>query len=216
MLIGLLSDAHSDVLAVHRALEELDRHGADMVIALGDMLECHVPRDGGDWGIPLTVATSWAQQVADLLTETHVLRGNQEERIIQAIDRASLSVEVDRLLRAESGLDRGDIRYQHGHRFEWVEWMPDRWIPDIAVAPEHIVVHGHHHRNSVIAVDQTATGDRDLEDLTAASGCPVILDRARGHIINVGPAQTDHPSWALLDDEKRSVTLHYRQRRFRR
>ena len=214
MLVGVFTDAHSDVDALALALAQAADAGAERFIVLGDVLECHLPKGYAGESVPFDVATTWSDRFETLLAGTDLISGNQEERIAAGSIPESIPPYAQTLLHAPVSRSSAFAHYEHGHRFSWTEMETDRWVPVAPALPGRVVVHGHHHRNSLLAVrPETEGGPRSI-DLTPRSGKRTHLDPDVAYILNVGAAHGPSPSWALLDEDARNVTLHYTQKRF--
>ena len=70
MRLGLISDLHADAGALERALDTLERRGADRVVCMGDIVE------KGDDGDRVVAALQW-HAVASV-------RGNHDESAVRA------------------------------------------------------------------------------------------------------------------------------------
>jgi predicted phosphodiesterase len=217
MLIGVVSDVHGDTRALAYALDALREREVATLVATGDLLECHTPKEGIRTPIAFTSATTWDQRLPSILGDAIVVRGNQEERLRAASRPESVPSNALRLLTAPLRYDHERFTFLHGHTLEWSEVREDHWRPVVeadVMGSGQVLVHGHHHRNAVTVV--MADRHSETEDVTPADGEALRFERGISYMVNVGPAQGPHPSFAVIDDEQNSVVLHYRDRRFRR
>lgn len=213
MRVGFIADAHSDVLALTAVLAALRLEGVDQVVSLGDALECHLPKGYDGPPVRLEEATSVAEDVASLLSDVVLVRGNQEERIREATRPEDVSAAVSWLLKAPVSGTMATLAYTHGHEFDWMQVGVDHWQPRWPVVETSTVVHGHHHRSSLTAL--VGAADTRL-DRTPPPGVTVELRADERYLLNVGPAQAGSLAWAVVDDERRTVMLQYQQARPRR
>lgn len=212
MRIGFIADAHSDVVALTQVLTALQLQGVDQVVSLGDALECRLSTGHAGPPVALDDATSFAEEVAALLADAVVVRGNQEERILAGVDEDILSPGVGRLLEAPYMLGDSTATYAHGHQLRWMKVGPDHWQPAWPSVETRILVHGHHHRSSLTAI----VGSNLRVERTPPSDEVVQLRPDDRFLVNVGPAQKGCLAWAVFDEERLTVMFHYQTVRLRK
>ncbi len=216
MLYGILSDVHSDTAGARIAIDLAAAAGARELISLGDVFECRV--ESGQVQEPVgevSTVLDWDAGLAELLKAASLVRGNQEERITRGLRPDAVPALLQPFLDAPLRRSVGSVVFAHGHEFAWLEIEEDHWIPAGWNSSARVLVHGHHHRNSVLALPETERDWTAAVDVTPTSGVPLALGSGLHYLINVGPARGATPSWALYDEDRDSITLNYTSMRQR-
>lgn len=210
----VIADAHGDHVGLRTALAAGEAAGVEAVISLGDVVDCLLSSSDATMNRALDDVTVWNESLGEHLTDAILVLGNQEERVARAIDPGVVPLELSRLLEAPLVHDTAHTRFVHGHTLPGEEVYPDRWVPLGAEFEQHLLVHGHHHRNSLVELGVTRSWAK-ARDVTPTSDTPVTLRPDRQYLLNVGPAWGAEPSWAVVDEDSARITLHYERRRFR-
>jgi predicted phosphodiesterase len=201
--IALLADLHGARSVLEAVLAEADELGVDHVVVAGDYLECRISkRRAGDF-----VASAMADvdevdpELWQLLERCPLVRGNQEERIDGLTAALSRSASLLHLLRAPASLRIAGLTVVHGHRFDWSR-CADLLVPtfDEDLPGDRVLVFGHSHQALVTTLVPDADGHPWYLPSPVELGVVIPIGPVHRHLINLGPASTDDPLWALYDD----------------
>jgi predicted phosphodiesterase len=212
VLIAVVSDIHGDTEALRCALQQAQDAGYDELVSVGDLVDY---RDPVDPDAPLDAVVRWDDALSDLTRSATLVRGNQEERVLAFLGTRDIPLRLRRILQSPVELRRWGFTFSHGHRYVGQYVAEDRWVPLEARFDTPTLIHGHHHRNSVVSL---APGSRwaDAVDAPLESGRPVRLDPRGRHLVNVGATQGPAPSWGMVDSVRHTYTPHFTDVRFRK
>ena len=175
MRLGLISDLHADAGALERALDTLERRGADRVVCMGDIVE------KGDDGDRVVAALQW-HAVASV-------RGNHDESAVRA---ARDEGERDLAPESLAWLDAlpATRRYQwegervwiaHGapsriDEYVFADKVPKRLRRELRAVEADVLLLGHTHRPMVVRLGAlwivnpgSVTGARTRDSHTCAT-----------------------------------------------
>ncbi|MFE0461430.1 metallophosphoesterase [Kitasatospora sp. NPDC058965] len=209
MRYALFADVHGDTAALAAVLRAAARCRPDAVLGLGDLLECKVSKR--DTGFVLRHPDQVVDVDPDLLRllgPVRLLRGNQEERISALVPAERLPPGLRPLLTAPQWHRSAAAWYCHGHQLPWSQPEPGRFVPLAAEFGPPLLVHGHHHRDSLLRLPERCRHWECTEVVPIEHGRPVRLDPDRRYLVNLGPARGPEPSWVELDERAGTVVHH--------
>lgn len=213
MRIAIVADVHGDAAALRNALNAAASTGYEALVSVGDLVDYKNPPPGEPR--LLRSAIDWDPVLSSQLANALLVRGNQEDRTASYLHGTDVPDQVQRVLQAPLTLTRWGVTFTHGHRLPGEMVDPDRWVPLHATFDTAALIHGHHHRSSVVRLGNTRSWS-ETEDLHLRSGNPVLLSPGEKYLINVGATQGPHPSWGLLDTASNTYTPYFTQIRHRK
>lgn len=214
MLVAVVADVHGDSSALEKALDQARLLGFDHLVSLGDLVDYLNP-DPEAQGVPLEQVVRWDRRLLELTAGGVRIRGNQEERADSFLGEMRLPVDLRSALNGPTTVNRWGYTFGHGHRYSGESVSEDRWVPLGAQFSSNVLIHGHHHRNSVVKLGTTRDWP-SATDVALTSGKAVPLDPGERYLINVGATQGSLPSWGLLDTEANTYTPYFTEIRFHR
>lgn len=213
MRVAVVADVHGDADALDRAIIAASEVGFDLLASVGDLVDFLNPQEGAERR--LEVAVNWDPRLAELTEGALLVGGNQEERARAFLGDQALSAAAKRVLSAPLVQRMAGVTFAHGHIYEGDRVSSDRWVPLGAKFDTNILIHGHHHRNSVIRLGERRDW-ASADDLDIRSGFPVRFERDRSYLVNVGATRGQFPSWGLMDTERWSWTPFFTTLRYRK